>query len=115
MSAAWYSSMKWKEEFMATSTARKNETIVVSASRARSGFGRLLRRAGTEHRSLVIEDRGTHTAVLLSLRDYVKLAAPEPEVLKLIGADAKRNRTSALTSRQIDEIVKRTRADKKKG
>ncbi len=99
---------------MATSTAKKNDTIVVSALRARSTFGKLLRRIDVEHRSLVIEKRGTPTAVLMNIRDYVKLAAPEPEVLKVIGEEAKRNRTNALTSRQIDQVIKAARADKKK-
>jgi prevent-host-death family protein len=83
-------------------------------SRNCSTFGRLLQRVDVEHRSLVIEKRGTPTAVLLNIRDYVKLAAPEPEVLKIIGNESRRNRTSALSSRQIDEVVKRARADKKK-
>ena len=61
------------------------ESIVVSALAARIGFGKLLRRVEDEHRSLVIEKRGTPKAVLLSIRDYVRIAAPEPEVLKLIG------------------------------
>jgi len=99
---------------MASAVARKDETIVVSALRARSTFGRLLQRVDIEHRSLVIEKRGTPTAVLLSIHDYVKLAAPEPEVLKIIGNESRRNRTNALSSRQIDEVVKRARADKKK-
>jgi len=99
---------------VATSTAKKNDTIVVSALRARSTFGKLLRRIDVEHRSLVIEKRGTPTAVLMNIRDYVKLAAPEPEVLKVIGEEAKRNRTNALTSRQIDQVIKAARADKKK-
>jgi hypothetical protein len=67
-----------------------------------------------ERRSLVIEKRGTPTAVLLDIRDYVKLAAPEPEVLKIIGEEAKRNRTAALTSRQIDQVIKTARSEKKK-
>jgi prevent-host-death family protein len=99
---------------MATATAKKNDTIVVSALRARSNFGKLLRRIDVEHRSLVIEKRGTPTAVLMNIRDYVKLAAPEPEVLKVIGEEARRNRTSALTPRQIDQVIKATRAEKKK-
>jgi hypothetical protein len=99
---------------MATSTARKNDTIVVSTLRARSTFGKLLHRLDVEHRSFVIEKRGTPTAVLMNIRDYVKLAAPEPEVLKVIGEEAKRNRTSALTSRQIDQVIKAARTDKKK-
>jgi prevent-host-death family protein len=100
---------------MATATTlKKNGTIVVSALNARSHFGKLLRRIDVERRSLIIEKRGTPTAVLLSIRDYVKLAAPEPEVLKIIGDEARQNRTSALSSRQIDLVIKAARAEKKK-
>ncbi len=99
---------------MATTTAHKSNSIVVSALNARSNFGKLLRRVDVERRSLVIEKRGTPTAVLLSIRDYVKLAAPEPEVLKAIGEEARKNRTNALSSRRIDQIIKATRAEKKK-
>jgi hypothetical protein len=52
--------------------------------------------------------------VLLSIRDYVKLAAPEPEVLRILGDESEENGTNTLTSRQIDQIVKATRAQKKK-
>jgi prevent-host-death family protein len=93
---------------------RKNESIVVSALTVRTGFGKLLRRVDDEHRSLVIEKRGTPRAVLLSLRDYVKLAAPEPEVLRAIGEESKRKGTDKLTSRQVDQIIKATRAQKRK-
>ncbi len=99
---------------MATIMDGKSNTIVVSALNARSNFGKLLRRIDLERRSLVIEKRGTPAAVLLSIRDYVKLAAPEPEVLKAIGEKAKQNRTSSLGSRQIDQLIKATRAQRKK-
>jgi prevent-host-death family protein len=99
---------------MTTPRIGKNTTIVVSALNARSNFGKLLRRVEDERRSLVIEKRGTPKAVLLSIRDYVKLAAPEPEVLKVIGDESKRNGTDKLTSRQIDKIIKDTRAQKLK-
>ena len=65
-----------------------------------------------ENRSLVIEKRGTPKAVLLSIRDYVRLAAPEPEVLRLIGEESKRKGTDKLTSRQIDQAIKAARAEK---
>jgi prevent-host-death family protein len=97
-----------------TTTTGKNGTIVVSALRARANFGKLLNRVEDERRSLIIEKRGTPRAVLLSIRDYVKLAAPEPEVLRIIGEDSERKGTSSLTSRQIDQIIKATRAQKKK-
>ena len=92
----------------------KNESIVVSALTARTGFGKLLRRVEDEHRSLVIEKRGTPKAVLLSIRDYVKLAVPEPEVLRAIGEESRSKGTDKLTSRQVDQIVKATRAQKRK-
>ncbi len=92
----------------------KNESIVVSALSARTGFGTLLRRVEDENRSLVIEKRGTPKAVLLSIRDYVRLAAPEPEVLRVIGEESKRKGTDKLTSRQIDKAIKAARAEKPK-
>jgi prevent-host-death family protein len=91
-----------------------NDTIVVSALTARTGFGKLLRRVEDEHRSLVIEKRGTPKAVLLSIRDYVRLAAPEPEVLRVIGEESQKKGTDKLTPRQIDQVIKAARADKKK-
>lgn len=92
----------------------KNESIVVSALTARIGFGKLLRRVEDEHRSLVIEKRGTPRAVLLSIRDYVKLAAPEPEVLRLIGQESRRKGTDKLTSQRIDQVIKAARVQKRK-
>ena len=92
--------------------------MVVSALRARANFGKLLDHieggVEGERRSLVIEKRGTPRAVLLSLRDYVKLAAPEPEVLRIIGEESERKGTHKLTSRQIDQAIKMVRAQSKK-
>jgi prevent-host-death family protein len=99
---------------MASSKAGKSETIVVSVLSARTNLGKLLERVDGERRSLVIEKRGTPKAVLLSLRDYVKLAAPEPEVLRIIGEESERKGTNTLTSRQIDQVIQATRAQKKK-
>lgn len=87
-----------------------HDSIVISALRARSNFGKLLRRIEDERRSLVIEKRGTPRAVLLSIRDYVRLAAPEPEVLKTLGLESKSKGTTAITSRQIDRVIKEARA-----
>ncbi|MFZ0417087.1 MAG: type II toxin-antitoxin system Phd/YefM family antitoxin [Candidatus Sulfotelmatobacter sp.] len=97
-----------------TPVTRRNGTIVVSALNARSNFGKLLRRVDDERRSLVIEKRGIPRAILLSIRDYVKLAAPEPEVLRVIGEESERNGTSKLSSRQIDRIIKAARSRKLK-
>ena len=92
----------------------RNGKHVVSALHARSNFGKLLRRVAEERNSLIIEKRGTPQAVLMSIRDYVRLAAPEPEVLKLIGQASVRNGADKLTQRQIDrEITEVRRAAKR--
>ena len=99
---------------MATLTTDKNGSIVVSALRARANFGKLLRRVEDERRSLVIEKRGTPKAVLLSIRDYVKLAAPEPEVLRVIGEESESKGTNTLTARQIEQVIKASRTERSK-
>lgn len=71
---------------------------------------KILCRVEDERRSFIIEKHGTLRAVLLSINDYVKLAAPEPEVLKIIGEESKRKGTDNLTSRQIDVAIQATRA-----
>jgi hypothetical protein len=50
-----------------------------------------------------------------TIRDYVKLAAPEPDVLRIIGEESARNKTNTMASRQIDEVIKAARVQKKKG
>ncbi len=99
---------------MALPKTIKNESAVISAPRGRVSFGKLLDRVEAERRSLVIEEGGRPRAVLLSLRDYVRLAAPEPEVLRIIGEESKRKGTNKLSSRQIDALVQEYRAGKKK-
>jgi prevent-host-death family protein len=73
-----------------------------------------IRRVEDERRSLVIEKRGTPRAVLLSIRDYVRLAAPEPEVLRILGEESEANGTDKLRSQQIDKIIRETRAKQTK-
>ena len=98
---------------MATVTRDRKTTMVVSVLNARTNLGKLLDRVDEERGSLVIEKRGAPKAVLISLRDYVRLAAPEPEILRILGEESERNGTDTLTSRQIDKIIKAARAEKK--
>ena len=99
---------------MGSATTSKSGAIVVSALKARASFGKLLDRVDQDRGSLIIEKRGTPKAVLLSIRDYVKLAAPEPEVLRILGEESVRKGTRAMTTRQIDRVIKTVRAQKKK-
>jgi len=88
--------------------------MVVSALDARANFGRLLRRVEDEGRSIVIEKRGRPRAVLLSIRDYVRLAVPEPDVLRVLGKESKQKGTHKLSARQIDRIVKAARSSQRR-
>jgi prevent-host-death family protein len=87
---------------------------VVTALDARVNFGKLLRRVEDEGQSLVIEKRGSPRAVLLSIRDYVRLAAPEPEVLRVIGIESKQKGTSRLSAALIDRVIKAARRSKRR-
>jgi prevent-host-death family protein len=85
----------------------------VTALDARANFGKLLRRVEDEGRSLVIEKRGSPRAVLLSIRDYVRLAVPEPEVLRILGQESKQKGTNRLGTK-IDQIIKAARKTKRR-
>ena len=53
-------------------------------------------------------------AFLLKICKYVRLAVPEPKVLKRIGDESKANGTHKLTSKQIDRIIKASRKSRTK-
>jgi prevent-host-death family protein len=108
-----YTSASGTGEFNMAPIAKK-ERNVISALQARSNFGKLLNRVDKEGRSILIEKRGTPRAVLLSIRDYMKLAAPEPEILRVIGENSKRRGTDKLTSKQIDRVIQAARKQMKK-
>ncbi len=91
-----------------------SNSIVVNALRARANFGKLLDRIEDEGQSLVIEKRGKPRAVLMSIKDYVRLAAPEPEVLRVIGSESKRKGTDKLSSKQIDSVIRTARRSKRR-
>ncbi|MGA3122649.1 MAG: hypothetical protein ABSF69_17930 [Polyangiaceae bacterium] len=44
----------------------------------------------------------------------MRLAAPEPEVIRAIGEESKRKGTDKLTSRQMDQAIAAVRAKKPK-
>jgi len=86
---------------------------VISALTARTQFGQVLEQVAENRRSFIIKKRGSPKAVLLGIQDYIKLAAPEPEVLKAIGEGSIRRGTDKLTMRQIDGIIREARASRR--
>ena len=58
----------------------------------------------------VIAWRGNPRAVLIGVRDYVRLAAPE--VLRIIGRESEARGKDRLSARQIEKIIRKTRKKK---
>lgn len=87
---------------------------VVTALTARTQFGQLMRRANDENARFIVGRRGEPKVVIMSIADYIKIAAPEPKVLTLIGEASKRKGTSRLTMRQIDAEIAAVRKAKRK-
>ena len=87
---------------------------VVSALRARTKFGRILRQVEHERRSFVVERRGSPKAIILSVADYIRLAAPEPEILRIVGEESRRKRTDRLSLRQIEAVIREARREKRR-
>jgi prevent-host-death family protein len=87
---------------------------VISALTARSQFGQLLDEVDKQRRSFVIEKRGSPKAILLGVQDYIRLAAPEPDVLRILGEASVRRGTDKLTMRQIDRVIKAARTRRRR-
>jgi PHD/YefM family antitoxin component YafN of YafNO toxin-antitoxin module len=86
---------------------------VVPALVARTQFGRILGQVERERRSFVVEKRGSPKAIILSVADYIKLAAPEPEILRIVGEESKRKGTDRLSMRQIDSVIREARRQRR--
>ncbi len=87
---------------------------VVSALTARTQFGQLMRRATKESARFIVGRRGEPQVVIMSIADYIKIAAPEPKILTLIGEASKRKGTNTLTMRQIDAEIAAVRRERRK-
>ena len=92
----------------------KPRSNVISALAARSQFGEILEKVDKQRLSFVIEKRGHPKAILMGIQDYVRLAAPEPEVLRRLGGASARRGTDKLTMRQIDSVIKSARASRRR-
>ena len=95
---------------------RPNRAVsnVISALAARSRFGQLLDAVDKQRRSFVIEERGNPKAVLVGIQDYIRLAAPEPEILTSLGEASARRGTDKLTMRQIDRVIQAARSSRRR-
>ena len=48
------------------------------------------------------------------IQHYIRLAAPEPEILKRLGEASIRRGTDKLTTGQVDRVIKAARANRRR-
>lgn len=86
---------------------------VITALTARTQFGQIMRRAAKQQERFIVDRRGNPEVVIMGLKDFIRTIAPAPEVLQAIRAEAKRNKTAKLTSRQIDQEIAAARRERR--
>jgi prevent-host-death family protein len=87
---------------------------VVSPATVRTQFDRILKRVENNQERFIIDRRGDPKAVIMSIQDFIKTIAPEPEVLKAIRADAKAKGTDKLTMREINAEIAAYRSEQRR-
>ena len=87
---------------------------VVSAVTARTQFGQIIRRVKENNERFVVDRRGEPQAIIMSIKDYLDIAAPAPAWLKRSWRLAKRARVTGMTMRDIDSEIRRYRREKEK-
>lgn len=102
------------QEGLTIKKSNKPMSNVISTLTARSQFGQILDEVDKQRRSFIIEKRGSPKAILLGIQDYIRLAAPEPDILKQLGEASTRRGTDKLTTGQIDRAVKAARTKRRR-
>ncbi len=86
---------------------------VVSAFTARAQFGRIMRQAKERKERFLVSKRGEPQVVIMGIRDFIETIAPEPEVLRLIGKQAKRQGKNKLSMNEIDAEIAAYRRERR--
>jgi prevent-host-death family protein len=87
--------------------------LVISALAARTQFGQIMRRASQQQERFVVDKRGEPQVVIMGVKDFLKAVSPEPSVMAAIRAEAKQNKKSTLTMRQIDQEIAAFRRERR--
>lgn len=82
---------------------------LISVLAMRNQLGKIIDDAAKKGAFFVVEKRGEPKAVVMSLKEYIRLAAPEPEILKLMGEDSQKQGKDKLSMAEIDAEIKAAR------
>ena len=85
----------------------------IDAHVARTQFGQIMDRAVEHNERFVVERRDEPAVVIMSIRDFIRTAAPPPDWLEKVWGGAKRRGLDKLTSAEIDAEIATYRRQKK--
>lgn len=77
----------------------------IDAHLARTRFGQIMDRAIQHNERFIIDRRGAPAVVIMSVQDFIRLAAPSPDWLQKARSGAKRRGLDALTHADIDAKI----------
>jgi hypothetical protein len=85
----------------------------IDAHIARTQFGQIMDLAIKNNERFVVDRRGEPAVVIMSVQDFIHMAAPPPDWLQKAWAGAKRRGLDALTPEDINaEIIVHRRSKK---
>ena len=88
----------------------------IDAHTARTQFGQLMDLAARNNERFIVERRGEPAVVIMSVQDFVRVAAPPPDWLQKAWAGAKARGLAAMPPAEIEaEITAHRRSKKKSG
>lgn len=88
-------------------------TRSISAIEARSHLGQILDQASRQPRPVVVHKHGVPKAVILGIQEYIRLAAPEPAIVRVIGERSVQRGTDKLSAKEIDAVIREVRREKR--
>jgi prevent-host-death family protein len=84
----------------------------IDAHIARTQLGQIMDLAVEKDERFVVDRRGEPAVVIMSVRDFIRTAAPPPDWLQKAWNGAKRRGLDALTRQDIDTEIAAHRRDK---
>jgi prevent-host-death family protein len=86
----------------------------VDAHLARTQFGQIMDRAVENNERFVVERRGEPAVVIMSVQDFIRIAAPPPDWLEKAWNGAKKRGLDKLSAAEIDAEISAHRREKHK-
>jgi prevent-host-death family protein len=86
----------------------------IDAHLARTQFGQIMDRATKNDERFIVDRYGEPAVVIISVRDFIRLAAPPPDWLQQAWSGAKRRGLDVLAPQDIDAEIAAHRRGKKR-